>query len=191
MCVMRTNCYSWDFFWVCMDEGREITCLRILLHLFVEFRLRLISFFVSVTMLSIFLFFLLILKHNYEHHVHNFAQTLCLAMMSIFFHTIALSPAMFFTTTKILLTGEPHIHLHSLLPNAVPCHVSMSITFCLFLYSFFSCHSPLTLVTIIGHIAPPRHPLPISLFGCAVTLLFPLLLTISKFGLCMFFCCFC
>ena len=78
------------------------------------------------------------------------------------------------TTAKILSTGEPHVHLRSSLPNAVPCRVSTSTTFCLFLFSFFSRRSPLALVTIIGSIAPPHRSLPISLFGCAVPSSFPL-----------------
>ena len=97
---------------------------------------------------------------------------------------------MFVTTANILSTLESHFHLCSSLPSAVPCHVSTSMIFRLFLFSFFSRHSPLALVTIIGSIAPPRRSLPIS-FGCAVPSSFPLLFTISKFVLLhVFFCCF-
>ena len=133
-------------------------------------------------LIFIYIYIYICLLITFAHNICSFTQALRLAMLFVLLPQ-SLHLLQHLSPSPISCRLEPHVHLHSSLLSVVPRRVSMLMTFCLFLFSFFSCLSPLALVTIIGSIVPPRYSLPISLFGCAIPSSFPLLFTISKFGL--------
>ena len=119
-----------------------------------------------------------------------FAQTLCLDAMFVLLPQSLRLPQRS-SPLPISCRLEPHVHLRSSLPSAVPRRVSTSTIFHLFLFSFFSRRSPLALVTIIGSIAPPRRSLPISLLGLVPSLRRSLFCSrFPNLVFHMFFCCF-